>query len=115
MDQIQAAIQENMEAIAEVRARVDVHDTLHQQHADDIARHERHISKLDETIGILRETMGRVATRDDIADLRKDVSDRFDARARDAHNSIPVKLAAWFGGVMALLGVIEFALGHWHG
>lgn len=64
---------------------------------------------------MLRETMGRVATRDDIADLRKDVSDRFDARARDAHNSIPVKLAAWFGGVMALLGLIEFALGHWHG
>lgn len=108
MDQIQAAIRENAEAIAEVRARVDGHD-------EDIARHERHFSKLDETIGILRETMGRVATRDDIADLRKDVSDRFDARARDAHNSIPVKLAAWFGGIMALLGVVEFALGHWHG
>jgi predicted nucleic acid-binding Zn-ribbon protein len=108
MDHIQAAIRENAEAIAEVRARVDAHD-------EDIARHERHISKLDDAIGILRETMGRVATKEDIGDLRRDVSDRFDQRARDAHNSIPTKLAAWFGGLMALIAFVDFALGHWHG
>jgi predicted nucleic acid-binding Zn-ribbon protein len=108
MEHIEAAIRENAEAIAEVRARVDGHD-------DDIARQERHISKLDEQIVILRETVGRVATKDDIADLRKDVSDRFDKRAEDAHNSIPTKLAAWFGGTMVILTLLEFALGHWHG
>jgi hypothetical protein len=112
---MQAAIQEHAEKIARVEARVDAHEARHEQHDEVHARHERHLSKLDDAIGILRETMGRVATRDDIADLRKDVSDRFDARARDAHNSIPVKLAAWFGGVVALLGVLEFALGHFRG
>lgn len=97
-----------MAQIAELKARVDGHD-------EDIARHERSISKLDETIGILRETMGRVATRDDISRLREDVSNRFDQRAQDAHNSIPTKLAAWFGGLMVLLGLLNFALTHWHG
>lgn len=107
-EDMQNAIRENAQAIAEVRARVDGHD-------DDIARHERHISKLDDAITMLRETIGRVATKDDIADLRKDVSDRFDKRAEDAHNSIPTKLAAWFGGVMVILTLLEFALGHLHG
>lgn len=97
-----------MAAIAKIQERLDGHD-------EDIARHERSILKLDETIGMLRETMGRVATREDIASLREDVSNRFDARARDAHNSVPTKMAAWFGGAMVILTLLEFALGHWHG
>jgi uncharacterized membrane protein YccC len=115
VEQMQATIREHAEAIAEVRARVDVHEEKHEQQAAINERHEKHLGRLDEICATLRETIGRVATKDDIADLRKDVSDRFDLRARDAHNSIPVKLAAWFGGLMALIAFLDFAFGHFHG
>lgn len=101
--QMQATIQEHAEAIAKVTARVDGHD-------DDIARIDGAVQRHDELISALREMSGRVATRDDISSLRSDISDKFDARARDAHNSIPTKLAAWFGGAMALIAFISLVV-----
>lgn len=100
---MQATIQEHAEAIAKVTARVDGHD-------DDIARIDGAVQRHDELISALREMSGRVATRDDISSLRSDISDKFDARARDAHNSIPTKLAAWFGGAMALIAFISLVV-----
>jgi hypothetical protein len=101
--QMQAAIQEHAQAIAKVTARVDGHD-------DDIARIDASVQRHEELISTLREMSGRVATKDDISSLRGDISDKFDARARDAHNSIPTKLASWFGGLMLLLTFVTFVV-----
>jgi phage shock protein A len=102
-EQMQAAIQKNAEAIAEVTARVDGHD-------EDIARHERHIAKLDEAVVSLREGMARVATKEDIGELRGDINNTFFEQLKDAHNSVPAKVSLIFGGLMCLTGVIALLM-----
>lgn len=102
-EEMQIAIRENAEALAEVRARVDGHD-------EDIARHERHIAKLDDAVVMLRETIGRVATKDDIADLRKDISSKFDKQLVDAQNSVPGKVAVVFTAGMFLIALVELVV-----
>lgn len=90
-------------AIAELRARIGNHDDI-------LERHERHLAKLDETVIMLREGLATVAKKDDIADLRRDISDRFDKRMTDAHNSIPAKFAAVCAAGMFILAAITLSL-----
>lgn len=89
--------------IAELKLRVDGHDEA-------LARHEKHLAKLDETVIFLREGLMTVATKNDIAELRKDIGDRFDKRLVDAHNSIPAKFAAVCAGGMFLIAAVTLAL-----
>lgn len=97
-------------AIAELRARIEGHD-------ESLERHERHMTKLDEAVGILREASAKVATKDDIAGLRGDIADKFDERLRDAQRSIPEKVAVVFSAGMFLIAIITliFTLIHGHG
>lgn len=75
-------------------------------------RHEKEISKLDEAVTGLRESMARVearvATREDIESLRRDVTNTFAASARDAQNSIPVKVSAWFTVALVVVTALAF-------
>ena len=57
--------------IAQLRARIDGHD-------EDIARLERHEARQDELISELRDSFSRLATKDDIVDLRSFLRDRDD-------------------------------------
>jgi predicted nucleic acid-binding Zn-ribbon protein len=104
---MQAAIAENRQAIAEVRARVDGHD-------EDIARHERHIAKLDEAVILLREGMARVATKDDISGLRRDLDERHATQLTQAQNSIPGKIGILLTGGSLVVMLITLFLNH-HG
>lgn len=97
-------------AIAELKARVDGHDEA-------IERHERHLIKLDETCAVLREGLGRVATKEDVLGLRADIAEQFTEGLRDAHKSIPDRVAVVFAGGMFLIAIITLvvSLVHSHG
>lgn len=99
---------ENFMQIAQLRARIDGHD-------EDIARHERHLTKLDDAVATLREGLARVATKDDIIDLRTDISQTYAEQMRDAHNSIPVKFTAWVTAGMFVIAAVTLFLGMHHG
>lgn len=75
-------------------------------------RHEQEISKLDDAVTGLREAMARVearvATRADIESLRRDVTNTFAATARDAQNSVPVKVSAWFTVAIVVITGLAF-------
>lgn len=109
-DDLHAADQKHAVAIAELRARIDGHDEA-------IERHERHIAKLDETVTVLREAYGKVATTADINGLRDDIANKFDSQLRDAQRSIPEKVAVVFSGGMFLIAIITLfvSLVHNHG
>jgi hypothetical protein len=94
--------------IAEIRARVEGHD-------DDIARIDRVVSQHNEAISSLRESLARVATKDDIAEFRKDVGQKFDKQLTDALSSVPGKHAAIFGAGMFLIALIGLVVNLMHG
>lgn len=75
-------------------------------------RHEQQITKLDEAVSNLRETMARVeahvATRTDIDSLRRDITITFAQAASDAQNSIPIKASAWFAVATVVITAIAF-------
>ena len=97
-------------AIAELKLRV-------KGHGEAIDRHEHHMQKLDETVTDLRVTLSRVATKDDIGELRGDIANKFDERLRDAQRSIPEKVAVVFSAGMFLIAIITLvvSLSHGHG
>jgi DNA repair ATPase RecN len=90
----------HMTAIVELRERVRAHD-------EDIARHDQHLVKLDETVSELRAAIATVATKDDINKLRVDISEKFGQRMTDALNAIPAKWAAIFAGGLMLVEIIS--------
>lgn len=81
--------------IAELRARQNATDEA-------IEKLDARVTRHDEIIGSLREAVAKVATKDDIAELRKDINDTYATQMRDAHNSIPAKI----GLLIAAAGVI---------
>ncbi|AOI76049.1 hypothetical protein WS54_07045 [Burkholderia sp. NRF60-BP8] len=85
----------NMAAIAELRARQDATE-------DAIEKLDSRVTRHDEIIASLREAVAKVATKDDISELRKDINDTYATQMRDAHNSIPAKI----GLLIAAAGVI---------
>lgn len=84
-----------MAAIAELRARQDATD-------DAIEKLDSRVTRHDETLASLREAVAKVATKDDISELRKDIHESYATQMRDAHNSIPAKI----GLLIAVAGVI---------
>jgi DNA repair ATPase RecN len=91
---------QHMAAIVELRERVRAHD-------EDIARHDQHLAKLDETVDQLRMAIAAVATKDDINRLRVDINEKFERRMTDAINAIPAKWAAIFAGGLMLVEIIS--------
>jgi len=89
-----------MTAIVELRERVRALD-------EDVARHDQHLAKLDETCAELRMAIATVATKDDINSLRVDINEKFDRRLTDALNAIPAKWAAIFAGGLMIVEIIS--------
>jgi predicted nucleic acid-binding Zn-ribbon protein len=106
-DELHKADQMQAQAIAELRMRVNGHD-------DDIARHEKHIAKLDEAVTVLREGMARVATKDDISGLRRDLDERHAKQLTQAQDSIPGKIGLLLTGGSLVVMLITLFLNH-HG
>jgi chromosome segregation ATPase len=104
-DELHAADQEHAVAIAELRARIEGHD-------ESIDRHEVNISKLNETVGVLREAVAKVATKDDILGLSRNIDEKYNTQLRDAHNSIPTKIGLWLTAGSVLVAVIALFLHH---
>lgn len=99
MDELQAADRKHAEAIAEIRARLNNHD-------EDIARHELMIGKLNETVAVIREAVAKVATKDDVMSLSRNIDEKFNNQLAAANNSIPAKLGLWLTGGSVLVMVI---------
>lgn len=99
MDELQAADRRHEAAIAEIRARLTGHD-------EDIQRHEQMIGKLNETVAVIREAVAKVATKDDVMSLSRNIDEKFNKQLSDAHNSIPAKVGLWITGGSVLLTAI---------
>ncbi|WP_028219226.1 hypothetical protein [Paraburkholderia oxyphila] len=97
--------QDNAIDIAELKTRVD-------GHADTLQRHDERLTKHDEAIISLREGMAKVATRDDVAELRNAVNRQFFDQLKQAHDSIPSKTAALAALGSALVTAAGFMLAH---
>lgn len=93
--------------IAELRARADATD-------DAIEKLDQRVTRHDEIIATLREAVAKVATKDDIADLRKDISETYAEQMRDAHNSIPTKIGLLIAAGSLLVTLIALFFPH-HG
>lgn len=106
IDELHAADKEHAEAIAAIKARLTGHETM-------LARHDSHLIKLDETTAVIRESMARTATKDDIAALRSDVTQNYVAQLKSAHDSIPKNFAMAISVGGFILAVAAFALQHW--
>lgn len=107
LHQLKQADLEHAAAISELRANVKANTA-------DIARHDQHLGKLDETVAVLRESYGRVASKDDIMALSKNIDDKFTTQMRDAHNSIPSKIGLVLTLGSLVIALIGLYLGH-HG
>lgn len=77
--------------------------------------HDSAISKLNEAVTVIRETLAKVATKDDILDLTRTINERHTQELRDAHNSVPTKVLMIVSTVTCVLGLAGFALAHFHG
>lgn len=104
-EELDIADKEHARAIAELRERV-------RGHTEDIERHETNISKLNETVGVLREAVAKVATKDDILGLSRNIDEKYNTQLRDAHNSIPTKIGLWLTAGSVLVAVIALFLHH---
>lgn len=96
--------------VARLQERVAVHETI-------LSDHAKHLAVLDTAIADMRAVLGTVATKQDIADLRKDLSHMFIDSLRDAQRSLPGKIAAIFGAAMFVVALLGLVLGltHMHG
>lgn len=94
--------------IAELKARQDATDEV-------IEKLDQRVTRHDEIIADLREACAKVATKDDIALLRKDIGEKFDQRLTDAHNSVPSKIALIFTAGMFLIALVGLAINLRHG
>lgn len=86
--------------IAELRARADATD-------DAIEKLDARVTRHDEIIASLREAVAKVATKEDVAALRDDITKTHSKQMSDAINSIPGKWAAIFAGILALAEIIK--------
>lgn len=77
--------------------------------------HDAAIAKLNEAITIVRETLAKVATKDDIIALTRTINEQHTQELRDAHNSVPTKVMMMVSIVSVVLGLAGFALVHFHG
>lgn len=93
-------------AIAELRARQDATDNA-------IERLDERVTRHDEIISSLREAVAKVATKDDISELRKDINDTYATQMRDAHNSIPTKIGLLISAAALIAPIVAlFVMRH---
>ncbi|WP_217589720.1 putative holin-like toxin [Burkholderia sp. GbtcB21] len=92
-----------MAAIAELRARQEATDNA-------IERLDERVTRHDEIISSLREAVAKVATKDDITELRKDINEQFTVQMRDAHNSVPVKHSLMISAGMFVIAIITLVV-----
>ncbi|MBH9718897.1 hypothetical protein JAO10_01020 [Burkholderia contaminans] len=102
------AATENAIDIASLKTRVD-------GHTETLSKFGARLDKHEESIAKIRENMARVATRDDVAELRTAVNKQFFEQLTQARNSIPGKMAAIASVVGTALAVIGFLVGHYKG
>jgi septal ring factor EnvC (AmiA/AmiB activator) len=93
--------------IVELRARADATD-------DAIEKLDSRVNRHDEIIASLREAVAKVATKDDITELRKDINQTYAEQMRDAHNSIPTKIGLLIAAGSLLVTLLALFLPH-HG
>lgn len=98
---------QQMAAIAELRARQEATDNA-------IERLDERVTRHDEIISSLREAVAKVATKDDITELRKDINETYATQMRDAHNSIPTKIGLVIAAAGAVVPIIAMFISH-HG
>ena len=89
--------------IAELRARQDATD-------DAIEKLDVRVTRHDEIIADLREAVAKVATKDDVAALRADITTTFYQQLRDANSSIPGKIGVLLTGGSLLIMLITLYL-----
>lgn len=94
-------------AIAELRQIIESHDEA-------LERHEGHLIKLDEVVTGLREAVAKVATKDDISELRSDIAEKFIKQLSDAQNAVPGKFATLIAAGGLVIAAIELFV-HTHG
>lgn len=96
--------------VVRLQERVKAHDTI-------LSDHAKHLAVLDTAIADMRAVLGTVSTKQDIADLRKDITHMFLDSLRDAQRSLPGKIAATFGAAMFVVALLSLVLGlgHIHG
>lgn len=94
-------------AIAELRERVNGHN-------DAIEKLETRVTRHDEIIGELREAVAKVATKDDVAALRKDISETFYSNLKEAHSSIPGRIGLLIAAGSLVVTVVALFVSH-HG
>jgi hypothetical protein len=107
LDELHNADLEHAAKIAAIMARVDGHDTM-------LAQHQAHLLKLDETIATVRESIGGLATKNDILDLQRIIGGAHERQLSDAHNSIPLKFAAWTSLASAIIAGIGVMAAFFH-
>lgn len=101
------ALSEHDAAISELRATV-------KGQGEDIARHDTHLSKLDETCTLLREKFGTLATRADMDRLTDAVNTRHNEQMLRAQESTPRAVSMFMGAVTLICTVVATAAIFWH-
>lgn len=104
-EELTAAVQENSEAIAALEARMDSNEAR-------VSRIEHVQEQMSEAIVMLRETVAKVATKDDIIQLSRNVDEKFGQQLTQAHNSMPAKISMVFMGVSLLIAFAGLLLTH---
>lgn len=105
IDELHAADKQHAEAIADIKDRLTGHDIM-------LARHEANFGEIRQEIGLIRENMARVATKDDISALRQDISNNYAMQLAAAQSAIPARVGAWVGVGGFLLALAGFAASH---
>lgn len=105
--ELNVVAQEHEGRIAALEARMDNSELRHSKIED---MQER----MGEAITMLREAVAKVATKDDIVELTKQVNDKFGQQLTQAHNSVPVKLSIAISAIMALIALLGLILPHVH-
>jgi cob(I)alamin adenosyltransferase len=108
LDDLQEADRKHEAAIAAVEARLNGHDTM-------LKEHQAHLFRLDETMAAVRESMGKVATKDDIMGLRTEIMTQHTKQLQAANDAIPARVGAWVGIGGLILAMLGFASTYLHG
>jgi hypothetical protein len=103
LEQLEENDRRQAEAIAKMESRQDATERT-------LERHDRHIMKLDEAVTILRETQGRVATKDDILILTRSIDEKYTSHMRHAQNSVSGRIGLALTMALLICTVITVTL-----
>lgn len=104
-DELHALTMANTADIASLKSRIE-------HHASALDRHETQIGRQDEQITLMRETMAKMATKEDITNLRDDINKSHIKQLEAAADSVPKNFAMAVSASGFLLALVTFALTH---